>query len=124
MFANNTTRQTETACPFPVFLAALDNPAPIFNVPPRTLRDHISKRHFGDFGAVLMAERPAHDDLSKRVERWRGLDSASREDLPLRAHPDQAADDRRFNLLFVVTPIAISVWVLIGLMAAWLRGVF
>lgn len=113
----------EQACSFGHFLVALNNPAPAFAGMPRTLRDHIGARQFGDFGTVLMAERPASHDLSKRVERWRGYDAGRRADLPLRAHPDQIADDRRFNRLFVVTPIAIMMLVLTGLVAAWLRGV-
>lgn len=115
-------RSAEQPCSFDVFLAVLDSPAQAFACVPRTLRDHVQARPFGDFGAVLMAERPASHDLSKRVERWRGYDAGRGEDLPLRPHPDQIADDRRFTFLFVVTPIAIMLCILIGLIAAWLRG--
>lgn len=107
-------------CTFPEFLTALNNPAPLFTSVPRTLRDHVGYRSFGDFGAVLMADRPASADLSDRVARWRSAER--RDDLTLRAHPDQTAEDRQFDFLFVVTPIAIMLLVLIGLMAAWLKG--
>lgn len=123
MRADTKPRPTEPACSFGTFLSALNNPTPAFAGPPRTLRDHIGQREFGDFGTVLMAERPASADLSKHVLRWREMDATPREDLPLRAHPDQTAEDRRFNFLFVVTPTAIMLWILMGLMAAWLKGV-
>lgn len=110
----------EPACSFDTFLSSLGSPAPAFASTPQTLRDHIGARQFGNFGTVLMAEQPASADLSNLVARWRAADV--RKDLPLRAHPDQTADDRRFNFLFVATPIAIMMWVVIGLVAAWLRG--
>jgi hypothetical protein len=89
---------------------------------PQTLRRHIGARELGDFGTVLMAERPASDGLSARVERWRTIDAAARDDLPLRAHPDHTAEDRNFNFIYVALPIAIMCWVIIGLVAAWLKG--
>ncbi|MEG3084847.1 hypothetical protein U1707_14435 [Sphingomonas sp. PB2P12] len=122
MRADTKPRPTEPACSFETFLSALNNSAPAFAGTPRTLRSHVGARQFGDFGTVLMAERPASFDLSKRVERWRGIDMA-REDLPLRAHPDQTADDRRFNVLFVLTPAMILIMVLAGLFSAWWKGV-
>lgn len=124
MRADTKPRPNEPTCSFGTFRSALNNPAPAFAGPPRTLRDHIGRREFGDFGAVLMAERPASADLSKRVLRWREMDAAPREDLPLRAHPDQTAEDRRFYALYVVAPLAILIWILIGLVAAWMKGVF
>lgn len=111
-------------CSFARFLDELGNPPQaLAGRLPQTIRTHISARRFGDFGAVLMAERPASADLSDRVTRWRAVDAATREDLPLRAHSDHVAEDRRFNILFVATPVAIMSWVMIGLIAAWLRGV-
>lgn len=89
---------------------------------PQTLRHHIRARELGDFGAVLMADRPVSDDLSARVERWRTIDAAYRDDLPLRSHPDRAAEDRNFNFIFVALPVAIMVWIVAGLIAAWNRG--
>lgn len=123
MRADTKSRSTEPACSFTTFLSALDNPAPAFAGIPRTLRDHIGRRELGDFGTVLMAERPVSDDLSAHVARWRASDSARREDAPLHPHPDQSAEDRRFSLLFVLTPIVIMLWVLTGLMVAWVRGI-
>lgn len=122
MRADTKPRPTEPACSLVIFLSALNNPAPAFAGPPRTLRDHIRRREFGDFGPVLMAERPASANLSERVLRWRAMDATPREDLPLRAHPDQTAEDRRFNLLFVATPLAIMILVLTGLLNAWMKG--
>lgn len=122
MLANITIRETDTACPFPVFLAALDNPAPSFAGPPRTLRNHIGRREFGDFGAVLMANRPPSADLSDRVAKWRTTESSEQHNAPLHPHPDHAAEDRRFSLLFVATPVAIMIWVVIGLVAAACAG--
>jgi hypothetical protein len=89
---------------------------------PRTLRDHIGARELGDFGTVLMAERPASADLTRNVERWRASDVTSPADL-LRPHPDQIAEDRRFNLLFVLIPMMIVLMVLTGLIGAWVKGV-
>lgn len=122
MLANKTARETNTACPFPVFLAALDNPAPSFAGPPRTLRDHIGHREFGDFGAVLMANRPPTADLSDRVAKWRTIEGATQHDTPIQPHPDHVAEDRRFSLLFIATPTAIMIWVVIGLVAAACAG--
>ena len=110
-------------CTFTDFLDALGNPSPaLAGGPPQTIRAHVGSRQFGDFSTVLMAEKPASADLSAHVARWRATDRTRREDLPLHAHPDQVAEDRRFNFLFVAAPIAIMLWVLIGLMAAWLKG--
>lgn len=122
MRTNTKARPVERPCSLDTFMHALGHqPAPALPPIPQTLRSHIGARQFGDFGTVLMAERPASVDLSKRVERWRGIDMA-REDLPLRAHPDQTAEDRRFNALFVATPVAIMLLVVTGLISAWLRG--
>lgn len=122
MLANNTARETETTCPFPVFLAALNNPAPSFAGPPRTLRDHIGRREFGDFGTVLLAKRPPSADLSDRVAKWRTIECATQHDTPIQPHPDHTAEDRKFSLLFVATPVAITIWVVIGLAAAAFAG--
>jgi hypothetical protein len=122
MRADTKPRPTELACSFTTFLSALDNPAPAFVGIPRSLRDHIGQRELGDFGAVLLAERPVSDDLSAHVARWRASDAARRDDAYLRPHPDQIADDRRFNILFVLTPMAIMIMVLTGLIGAWLKG--
>jgi hypothetical protein len=122
MLANNTARETDTTCSFPVFLAALDNPAPSFAGPPRTLRDHIGSREFGDFGAVLLTNRPPSAGLSDRVAKWRTIEGATQHDTPIQPHPDHAAEDRRFSLLFVATPVAIMILVVIGLAAAAFAG--
>lgn len=122
MRANLKTSPSETACSFDIFVSALDNPAPAFAGMPRTLRDHIGAREFGDFGTVLMAERPASADLTTTVERWRDADVKARADLLL-PHPDQIAEDRRFNNLFVITPMLIVIMVLAGLIGAWMKGV-
>lgn len=87
---------------------------------PQTLRTHIGTRRFGDFGTVLMAEKPASADLSERVARWRAAEVS--EDLPLRAHPDQSADDRRFQFAVAVTTTAFGGWIIIGVAAAALAG--
>ncbi len=116
-------RPTEQGCSFETFLTVLNNPAPVFAVTPRTLRAHIGSREFGDFGAVLMADRPASADLSKRVERWRRADATAREDLPLYAYPERTAEDCLPNWLVAGVPIAILIWILIGLIAAWMKGV-
>lgn len=117
-------RPLERPCSLDRFMHALGHqPVPAVAQIPQTLRSHLGARQFGDFGTVLLAERPASSDLSKRVERWRDVEAAAREDLPLRAHPDQTAEDRRFNFLFVATPIAIMIWVVIGLISAYLGGV-
>ncbi len=124
MRTNTKARPVERPCSLNTFMHALGHqpaPAPALPSMPQTLRSQIGARQFGDFGTVLMTERPASADLSKRIERWRGIDMA-REDLPLRAHPDQTAEDRRFHLIFVATPIAIMALVIIGLVAAWMKG--
>lgn len=113
-------RSIERTCSFERCAQAPANPAPAFSGVPRTLRDHVGQREFGDFGAFLMAKRPASADLSNHVARWRAAEAG--DDLPLRAQPDHTAEDRRFNFLFVTTPIAIMLWVLLGLMTAWLKG--
>jgi len=123
MRADTKPRPTEPACSFTTFLSVLDNPTPAFAGIPRTLRDHIGQRELCDFGTVLLAKRPVSDDLSAHVARWRASDSARRDDASLRPHPDQRAEDRRFDLLFVLIPIAIMLMMLVGLIAAWLRGV-
>lgn len=116
-------RKIERPCSFDQFLQSLSHqPAVASPSIPHTLRDHVGARQFGDFGAVLMAERPASADLSARVQRWRTINATAREDLPLRAHPDQAAEDRQFNFIFVVTPIVIMSWIIISLVAAWFKG--
>lgn len=124
MRTNTKARLVEQPCSLNTFLHARGHqPAPALPSIPQTLRSHIGSRQSGDFGTVLMAERPASADLSDRVARWCAIDAATGEDLPLRAHSDHAAEDRRFNILFVATPVAIMSWVIIGLIAAWLRGV-
>ena len=123
MRTNTKARLAEWPCLLGTFMQALGHePAPALTSIPQTLRSHIGARQFGDFGTVLMAERPASADLSNRVERWRVVEVAVHEDLPLHGHPDQTAEDHRFDLLFVATPIAIMLLVLIGLMTAWLKG--
>lgn len=123
MRTNTKARLVERLRSLDSFMHALGHqPVPALPSIPQTLRSHVGAREFGDFGTVLMAERPASDDLSARVERWRTIDAAAREDLPLRAHPDQTAEDRRFNFTFVVTPIVIMTWIMISLVAAWFKG--
>lgn len=109
-------------CSLDTFMHALGHqPSPAQPSIPRTLRSQIGERQFGDFGTFLMAERPASADLSKRVERWRGIDMA-REDLPLRAHPDHTAEDRRLRFALAITAGTLSSWVVIGVIAAALAG--
>lgn len=115
-------REIQRPCTFPVFLAALNNPAPSFAGPPRTLRDHVGKREFGDLGPVLLANRRPSADLSERVIKWRTLEAEEHHNTPLHAHPDQIAEDRRFQVMFVNTPIAIVCAVGIGLATAWFGG--
>jgi len=123
MRTNTKARLAEWPCSLGTFMQALGHEAaPAISSIPQTLRSHIGARQFGDFGTVLMAERPASADLSNRVERWRVVEVAVDEDLPLHGHPDQTAEDYRFNLLFVATPIAIMILILTGLIAAWLKG--
>ncbi|VVT20491.1 hypothetical protein SPHINGO391_470075 [Sphingomonas aurantiaca] len=120
MRTDTTARQIERPCSFDRFLSVLNNPAPAFAVAPRTLRDHVSYRDFGDFGGVLLAERPASTELSDRVARWRTVEA--REDLPLHVHPDQSADDRRHRFAFTVTSLTLASWIIIGLVAAAASG--
>ncbi len=116
-------RSSERPCSFDHFLKALGHqPATALQPIPRTLRDHIGAREFGDFGAFLMTDKPATADLSDRVARWRTIDASARQDLPLRAHPDQSADDRRFRFAVSVTTIVFSGWIFIGVVAAALSG--
>lgn len=123
MRTNTKARLVERPCSLNQFKYVLGHqPAPDAPQIPQTLRSHIGARQFGDFGTVLMAERPASADLSDRVERWRGVEAGTRDELPLRAHPHQTAEEHRFNVLFVVTPILIVCWVILGLIAAWFRG--
>lgn len=123
MHTETKAREIQRPCTFPVFLAALNNPAPSFAGPPRTMRDHVGKREFGDFGAVLLANRRPSANLSERVIKWRTLEAEEHHNVPLHPHPDHTANDRRFSLLFLATPAAIVLWVIIGLIAAWCRGV-
>lgn len=114
-------RAIERPCSFDQFLNVLGHqPALALPPIPRSLRSHIGARELGEFGTVLMAEKPASADLSDRVARWRAAEA--REDLPLRAHPDQTADDRRFRFALAVTTIVFSGWVIIGVVAAGLAG--
>lgn len=122
MRTNNKPRLIEQPCSFDAFLSACGNPMPAFAGVPRTLRDHIGQRDLGDFGTVLMAERPVSDDLSAHVARWRASNAAHREDLLLRAHPDQTAEDRRLRFGVAVTTIVFSGWVIIGVIAAAFAG--
>lgn len=116
-------RSSERPCSFDHFLHALGHqPAPALRPIPRTIRQHVGARALGDFGAVLLAEKPASADLSVRVARWRTIDAAARQDLPLRAHPDQSADDRRFRFAVSITTLAFGSWIVIGVVAAALAG--
>lgn len=113
----------EPPCSFAVFLDTLGNPPPVLagRIPP-TLRDQVGYRQFGDFGTVLLAEKPATADLSDRVERWRVIDAAAREDMPLREHADQTADDRRFQFATAFTAIVIIGWIVFGVLIAAFAG--
>ena len=114
-------RPTERPCSLDTFMHALGHqPAPVLASIPQTLRRPVGARQFGDFGTVLMAEKPAASDLSDCVARGRAAEV--REDLPLRAHPDQIADDRRFRFAASVTTIVFSSWIVIGVVAAALAG--
>lgn len=115
-------RPTEPACSFDTFLSALNNPAPAFAGTPRTLRDHIGARQFGDFGTVMMTEKPASSELSDRVARWREIDAAAREDMPLRARYDQTARERRFEFALAVTTCFLGGWIVIGIAVAFITG--
>jgi hypothetical protein len=116
-------RKIERPCSFDHFLNVLGH-QPVLASPQilRGLRDQIGARQFGDFGAVLMAERPASADLSDRVARWREIERDSREDVPLRAHPDQTADNRRFQFAVAITAIVVLGWIAVGVAMAALSG--
>jgi hypothetical protein len=123
MRADTKLRSSERPCSFDHFLHSLGHtPAPALRPIPRTLRHHIGAREFGDFGAVLMAEKPASDDLSDRVAHWRTVERSTRQDLPLHGSVDHSASDRLFNLIFLATPAAIMIWVVVGLVVAALAG--
>ena len=124
MRTNTRVRPAEPPCSLDTFMHALGHqPAPALASIPQTLRSHIGARQFGDFGTVLMAELPASIDLSKRVERLRGYGAAAREDLPLRAHPDYTAENRRLRFAISVTTIVFSGWIIAGVIAAALAAV-
>ena len=114
-------KRAEHSCSFGVFLAALDNPLPAFTSAPRTLR-HVGHRSFGNFGTVLLAEKPATADLSDRVQRWRAIDASTREDAHLQAHADQTADDRRFRFFVAMTAAVIIGWLTLGISVAAFAG--
>jgi len=117
-----TTRDTAGHCSLERFFDALGHDVGNAQLhTPRTIRPHFGAREFGQFSTVL-AEAPASLGMQARVHRWRERDAGQREDLPLRSHPDQSADDR--CLLFAVTVTAATLiwWILIGVAAAWLRG--
>lgn len=127
MRTNTKARPVERTCSLNTFMHALGHqPAPATATAtatatiPRTLLSRVGARRFGDFGTVLLAERPASSDLSDRVARWRA--SEIREDLPLRGHSDQTADDRRFRFAVSVTTIVFSGWIVLGIAVAALTG--
>ena len=123
MHTDTTPKASERPCSFDRFLHTLGHqPAPALRPIPRTLRHHVGAREFGDFGTVLMAEKPASADLSDRVARWRTVERSTRQDLPLHGPVDHSASDRLFNLIFLATLAAIIVWVVLGLIAAALAG--
>lgn len=123
MRADTKPRSSESHCSFDHFLHVLGHePASALRPVPRTLRHHVGAREFGDFGAVLLAAKPATADLSGRVQRWRAIDAAARENTPLRAHPDQTADDRRLRFAIAVTVGTFSSWILLGIIAAASAG--
>ncbi|WP_231420897.1 hypothetical protein [Sphingomonas sp. Leaf205] len=123
MRTDTTTREIERPCSFDRFLSSLGYLPAVASRPiPRTLRDHVGARQFGDFGIVLLAEKPATTDLSDRVQRWRVIDAAAREDMPLREHPDQTADDRRFQFLTAGTAVVIIGWIVFGVLIAAFAG--
>lgn len=116
-------RQIERPCSFDQFLNVLGHQPAFASSPiPQTLRDHIGRREFGDFGTVLMAERPASADLSDRVARWREVGRDIREDLPLRANADQTADDRRLKFAIAMTSTLIGGWIIVSVVVAALDG--
>ncbi len=109
-------------CSFERFVDALTPVAPKDQPPALgTIRPHFGAREFGQFATVL-AEAPASLGMQARVHRWRERDAAQHDDLPLRAHPDQSADDRRLLFAVTVTAATLISWILIGVAAAWLRG--
>lgn len=59
MRTGTSARQIERSCSFDQFLTVLDNPAPAIAGTPRTLRDHVGYREFGDFDGVLSSKNPA-----------------------------------------------------------------
>lgn len=59
MRTGTSARQIERPCSFDQFLTVLDDPAPAVSDVPRTLRDRVGYREFGDFGTVLLANSPA-----------------------------------------------------------------
>jgi len=113
-------KRAEQSCSFGVFLVALDNPLPAFTSAPRTLR-HVGHRSFGNFGTVLLAEKPATADLSDRVQRWRAIDASTREDAPLQAQADQTAD-RGFRFFVAMTAAVIIGWLTLGISLAAFAG--
>ncbi|PZO77059.1 MAG: hypothetical protein DI640_01365 [Sphingomonas taxi] len=114
-------QQVEAPSSFADCFDILGDPAPaLAGRIPQTLRGHVSARPFGDFGTVLLAQKPASSDLSDRVVRWRAGDV--RGDLPLRAHSDQSADDRRLRFAISVTAVVFSGWIIVGVIAAALSG--
>ena len=115
-------RSAGQPCSFDHFLKVLDNPTSAFAGIPRTLRDNVGCRSFGNFGTILLAEKPGPTDLSDRVRRLRAIDATRREDIPLRAHPDQTADDRRFQFATACTAIVIIGWIVFGVLIAAFAG--
>lgn len=123
MRTDTTTREIERPCSFDRFLSSLGYPPAVASRPiPRTLRDLVGARQFGDSSTVLLAEKPTTADLSDRVQRWRVIDAAAREDMPLREHPDQTADDRRFQFLTAATAIVIIGWIVVGVLITTFTG--
>jgi len=123
MRTDTTTRRIERPCSFDQFLSSLGYQPAIASRPiPRTLRDLVGARLFGDSGTVLLADKPTTADLSDRVQRWRVIDAAAREDMPLREHPDQTADDRRFQFLTAGTAVVIFGWIVFGVLVAAFAG--
>lgn len=123
MLTDTIAREIERPCSFEHVLNVLGHqPALASAQMPRSLRDHIGAREFGDFGAVLIAERPASADLSDRVARWREVGRDIREDLPLRANADQTADDRRLKFAIAMTSILIGGWIIVSVVVAALDG--
>jgi hypothetical protein len=124
MHANIKARPVERPCSLDTFMHALGHqPASaLAGGPPQTIRALVGSRQFGDFGTVLMAEKPVSADLSAHVARWRATDRARRDDLPLRAHPDQTADSRRLEFALAVTAGTFGGWIILGVIAAAIAG--